>query len=96
MSATLLDYVSAICRRVTADKAMRGIEPAAVTYTDVIAEARDDILDCMRALAVSDDFEGHITINHVPMLIPRHPPKPPDDTPVPIRTLHPDINIPTQ
>ncbi|MEZ3589624.1 MAG: hypothetical protein K1V84_01130 [Muribaculaceae bacterium] len=93
MSTTLLDYVSSICRRVTADKAMRGIEPAAVTYNDVLAEARDDILDCMRALALSDDFEGHITINHVPMLIPRHPPKPSDDTPLPARTFHHDINI---
>ena len=65
----LLDYVQNTAERIIADKENRDINPACCTLSELIAEVREDIKECMRELHRRGKYRASININHTPMLL---------------------------
>ncbi|HAB41843.1 MAG TPA: hypothetical protein DCE24_08300 [Porphyromonadaceae bacterium] len=67
----LIDYVRNSVERIIATQEQNGDMPAACTLNDLITEAKEDILECMRQLHRDGDFRATVNINKIPMLIRR-------------------------
>ena len=62
----LIDYVRNSVERIIATQEQNGD-----TLNDLITEAKEDILECMRQLHRDGDFRATVNINKIPMLIRR-------------------------
>lgn len=66
----LLDYVRAVVARKIAEQEQAAKMPQCL-LTDILSEATDDITECMRAMIRNGEYAGGITINKIPMLMPK-------------------------
>ena len=67
----LKDYVRNTVDRIISSREQRGEMPAVCTLDELMKEAREDILECMRDLHRERLYRASKTINQIPMLIRR-------------------------
>ena len=65
----LKDYIKAVATRIATDKRDQGIRPPSCSLKELCSEFREDAVEIMRQLHREGLFEGHLTVNKIPILI---------------------------
>lgn len=73
----LQDFVRNTVGSIIAAKEEQRVVPACATFTEVMAEVREDVRCYLNALAQSGEYDVHYTVNKIPYLV--HKPKPTDE-----------------
>lgn len=60
----LLPYVEAKVESIISDKGKHDIRPLLATENEIVADVRDDVLECMRELYRKEKYIPTNTLNH--------------------------------
>ena len=65
----LLEYIRNLTERIISEREQNGTVPSVCTLHDLMAEAKDDITECMRDLHRNGEYRASTTVNKIPMLL---------------------------